>query len=311
MLKLIADNYLWFLIFILILNMTQRKYMHTQKKRLATIYLASLLMIFNIIIVVILTNDYNHYLAWPAFILVVFAGFLLRKRAWPFKRHCVKCGKKLDFDHILGYDDNLCVECYDIKYPNEAAKKKEKCTKKVEVIEDDKPFICPDSVEEINWDNWEAQEKCVLSYIVKDNKILLINKKTGMGSGLVNGPGGHIELEETAIEAAYREFNEETGLTTKNLEYRGSLKFQFKDGVSMIGYVYFSTEAEGTLKSSEETTPFWCDLDKIPYDKMWEDDELWLPRALNGDKFDGSFIFDGEKMLSSSIVFNEEDIIEE
>lgn len=285
--------------------MTQRKYTHTHKKRLATIYLATLLMIFNIIIVVILTNELNHYLAFPAFILVVFAGFLLRDRAWPFKRHCVECGKKLDFDHILGYDDNLCPDCYDKKYPEEAAAKKEKEeAKKIEAEEKIEPFVCPDTVEEINWDDWEPEEHCVLAYIVKDNKVLLINKKTGMGSGLVNGPGGHIELEETALEAAYREFTEETGLTTKDLEYRGSLKFQFKDGVSMIGYVYFGTEAEGTLKSSEETTPFWCNMEEIPYDKMWEDDSMWLPRAFGGEQFDGCFIFDGEKMLSSSLEFN-------
>ena len=306
MLKLIADNYLWFLIFILLLNMTQRKYPHTRKKRLATIYIATLLMIFNIIIVVILTNDLNHYLAWPAFILVVFAGYIFRDRAWPFKRHCVECGKKLDFDHVLGYDDNLCSECYDIRYPEEAAKKKEKAKK--EVVEEIKePFVCPDSVEDINWDEWEAEEKCVLAYVVKDDKVLLIDKKKGMGTGLVNGPGGHIELEETAIEAAYREFTEETGLTTKDLKYRGTLRFQFKDGISMIGYVYFGSEAEGTLKSSEETTPFWCDMDKIPYDKMWEDDPMWLPRAFEGEQFDGYFIFDGEKMLSSSLEFNSDE----
>ncbi|MBK5201934.1 MAG: NUDIX domain-containing protein, partial [Spirochaetaceae bacterium] len=212
MLKLIADNYLWFLIFILILNMTQRKYAHTHKKRLATIYLATLLMIFNIIIVVILTNDLNHYLAWPAFILVVFAGYILRERAWPFKKHCSECGKKLDFDHVLGFDDNLCKECMDIRYPEEAAKKQEEEeAKKVEAIDKSEPFVCPDTVEEINWDEWEPEEHCVLTYIVKDDKVLLIDKKQGMGTGLVNGPGGHIELEETSIEAAYREFTEETG----------------------------------------------------------------------------------------------------
>jgi 8-oxo-dGTP diphosphatase len=308
MLKLLADNYLWFLIFILVLNMTQRKYAHTQKKRIATIYLATLLMVFNILVVVILTKELNHYLAWPAFGLILIIGYVFRDRAWPFKMHCVKCGKKLDFDHIFGCDDNLCVDCLDEKYPEEAEKRKEKEAKKAKknVIEEE-PFICPDTVEEIDWDIWEAEEHCVLSYVIKDGKILLIDKKQGMGTGLVNGPGGHIELEETAIEAAYREFNEETGLTASNLEYRGKLRFQFKGGVSMIGLVYFGTEAEGELKSSEETTPFWCDVKEMPYDKMWEDDKLWLPRAIEGEKFDGVFIFDDETMLSQKITFEKDE----
>jgi len=307
MLQLLADNYLWFLIFILILNMTQRKYKHTHDKRIATIWLATLLMVFNICIVVILTNELNHYLAWVAFAACVGFGYIFRDKVWPFRMHCIKCGKKLDFDHVCGCDDNLCNDCMDEKYPEEAAKRKEKeAIAEAKKVPLEEPFVCPDTVDEIDWDAWEAQEHCVLAYIIKDGKALLINKKQGMGTGLVNGPGGHIELEETAIEAAYREFTEETGLVTKDLDYRGVLKFQFKDGVSMIGYVYFGTEAEGTLKSSEETTPFWCDVKDLPYDKMWEDDVLWLPRALEGDTFNGRFIFDGEKLLSQKLIFNEE-----
>jgi hypothetical protein len=26
--------------------------------------------------------------------------------------------------------------------------------------------------------------------------------------------------------------------------------------------------------------PEWFDIEKIPYDKMWDDDIIWLPRVL-------------------------------
>lgn len=302
MLKFFADNYLWFLMFVLIVNITQRKIPHTEKKRIATIYIASLLMIFNIAIVFILTKELNHNLAWLALALTILIGYFFRNRVWPFKFRCVKCGKKLTFNQVAGGDDNLCEACLDEKYPKEAEERKEKEQAK-QVVTEEEVFVCPDTVEEMDWDAWDPEEHCVIAYVVKDDKVLLINKKQGLGKGLVNGPGGHIELEETAIEAVHREFKEETGLTSGPLNFVGTLNFQFKDGLSMIGHVYIGNEAEGELIESEETTPFWCDKNSLPYDQMWEDDILWLPRALEGEKFNGYFIFDEEKMLSSLVKF--------
>ena len=39
-----------------------------------------------------------------------------------------------------------------------------------------------------------------------------------------------------------------------------------------------------------------------PFDKMWADDALWIPLALEGKEFDGQFIFDGENMISHNII---------
>ena len=39
--------------------------------------------------------------------------------------------------------------------------------------------------------------------------------------------------------------------------------------------------------------PFWESLDNLDYSAMWEDDRLWLERAIKGDEFDGYFIFKG------------------
>jgi 8-oxo-dGTP diphosphatase len=42
---------------------------------------------------------------------------------------------------------------------------------------------------------------------------------------------------------------------------------------------------------------------ELPFDEMWEDDELWLPQALEGKAFRGFFVFDGEKMLSQELAW--------
>ncbi|MCH3917568.1 MAG: 8-oxo-dGTP diphosphatase [Spirochaetia bacterium] len=306
----LSDNYLWILVAVLLVNLLQKRFPHSYKKRLATIYIALLLLIYNVLIILIIVKKLNPYLAIPAAVLLVFVGFLFRKHVWPFKLHCTSCGKRLNMDQILGNDDNLCSECYLKAHPEEAEKKRQEQEKQEELARqaaEEEKFVCPDTVDEIDWDSWEPEERCTLVYLIDGDKILLIEKKQGMGTGLVNGPGGHIELEETADEAAKREFTEETGLHVHEITKVGELNFQFKDGVSMRGYVYLGNGWDGELKSCDETTPFWCPLDELPVDKMWEDDRLWIRKAIQGDNFTGWFIFDGEKMLSKKLSFDEQE----
>ena len=43
-------------------------------------------------------------------------------------------------------------------------------------------------------------------------------------------------------------------------------------------------------------------MDEIPYQKMWEDDYLWLPMVLRGEQFQGRWLFDGDKMLDYELL---------
>ena len=61
------------------------------------------------------------------------------------------------------------------------------------------------------------------------------------------------------------------------------------------------------MQETDEARPFWCPVSEIPYDKMWEDDLHWLPPALEGKKFEGFFIFDGQTMVDKNVVFEEDD----
>ncbi|OQY33867.1 MAG: NUDIX hydrolase [Spirochaetaceae bacterium 4572_59] len=159
------------------------------------------------------------------------------------------------------------------------------------------------SLSNIDWKEWEPTESAVISYILRGDEVLLIQKKTGLGAGKVNAPGGHIEKGETALQAAVRETKEEVGLDTENLQYAGELYFQFKDGLRLKGTVFLTESFEGNLIETDEADPFWCKISEIPWDKMWEDDIHWLPRALKGEHFRGYFIFDGDDMLDSKISF--------
>jgi 8-oxo-dGTP diphosphatase len=159
----------------------------------------------------------------------------------------------------------------------------------------------PDEVSAIDWPVWVPTERAVLSFMRDGNRLLLISKKKGLGAGKINAPGGRIEPGETPREATIRESLEEVHMEPKNPEKRGELFFQFKDGYKLHGEIFFADEFSGTPTETDEALPFWCDIDRIPYHDMWEDDQYWLPLALRGTPFKAYFIFDKDRMLDKRI----------
>ncbi len=156
---------------------------------------------------------------------------------------------------------------------------------------------------EINPETWKPVEEAVLCFIRdrENSRMLLMHKKTGLGAGLINAPGGRIEKGETPIQAAVRETQEEVGMNALNPVHRGDLFFQFSGGHSIRGYVFSSDTWEGEPAETDEADPFWCNEDEIPYENMWADDSWWLPLLLREQPFRGRFIFDGEIMTSMSL----------
>ncbi len=150
---------------------------------------------------------------------------------------------------------------------------------------------------DIDWKNWNPREQATLLFVIRDGQVLLIHKKTGLGAGNINGPGGRLEPGETPIAAAVREVQEELCITPTGVAYAGELFFQFVDGHSIHGFVYTATSFTGEPTETREATPLWTPLDQIPYDRMWADDRHWIPLMLEGIPFHGYFIFDGPKML--------------
>jgi 8-oxo-dGTP diphosphatase len=150
--------------------------------------------------------------------------------------------------------------------------------------------------ERVDGANWKPQEKGTLCFIIENGKILLIEKKRGLGAGKVNGPGGRIEVGETAEQGAIRETLVEGGLTPTGMEWAGELSFQFRDGYSLHVELYRASGWTGELRETDEAKPFWCSTSEIPYGRMWADDEQWMPRLLAGEKFRGWFEFEGDRM---------------
>ena len=126
----------------------------------------------------------------------------------------------------------------------------------------------------------------------------MIRKKRGLGAGKINGVGGRLEQGESPLAGILREADEELGITLIDPVKRGELHFQFLDGYSLFCTVFVAHRFDGTPTETEEAAPLWFDIRQLPFDEMWEDDELWLGKALQGHFFRGFFEFTGEKMVS-------------
>ncbi len=158
------------------------------------------------------------------------------------------------------------------------------------------------NIDHIDWPNWKPTEYANLCFVIRDGQILLIRKKRGLGAGKINGPGGRLEKGETAGQAAVRETQEEIGVTPTGLKHAGELFFQFLDGYKLHVAVFSATGCEGNLVETDEATPIWTDIASIPYHEMWQDDPIWLPLVVTGRKFQGFFVFDGEKLVNHRIL---------
>ncbi|MEI6084499.1 MAG: 8-oxo-dGTP diphosphatase [Verrucomicrobiota bacterium] len=157
------------------------------------------------------------------------------------------------------------------------------------------------NVATIDWASWQPTEYANLCFVIRAGQILLIRKKRGLGAGKINGPGGRLEKGETALASAIRETQEEVGVTPTGLELIGELFFQFLDGYKLHVSVFSATDCEGTLIETDEATPIWTEIPKIPYDEMWQDDPYWLPLVVARKSFRGYFVFDKEQLLSHRV----------
>ena len=148
-------------------------------------------------------------------------------------------------------------------------------------------------------------QQCTLLFLRKDDQILLAMKKRGFGANLWNGVGGKVNSNETLHEALIRECQEEIGVTPIDFAQIATHDF-INDAATepwkQQVHVFFCDTWDGEPTESEEMAPQWYNVAEIPYDTMWQDDQMWLPLALKGRKIRSTFSFDqNDDILSASI----------
>ncbi|HEX8227217.1 MAG TPA: 8-oxo-dGTP diphosphatase [Candidatus Saccharimonadales bacterium] len=148
---------------------------------------------------------------------------------------------------------------------------------------------------------------CSLLFLLRgdgaDAEILLAMKKRGFGSGRWNGVGGKLEPEETMEQATVRECREEIGVTPRGLDKVALHLFVFPDGTpDMEVHAFISRDWTGEPAETDEMAPSWFNLADMPYADMWDDDIIWLPAVLAGQKLRTRFVFDdNEHMIRAEL----------
>ena len=149
--------------------------------------------------------------------------------------------------------------------------------------------------------------EATLTYLIDGKDVLLIEKKRGHGAVNFNGPGGKLEDGETPKEAARREFREETKVEVENLEKVAELKFYFGGDPDQHVHVFMTEEYSGNSEEAEEARPEWFKVDEMPYEAMWPDDEVWMPKMFAGEKFEAVFRFTEDGSEIKDYEFSEPD----
>lgn len=102
----------------------------------------------------------------------------------------------------------------------------------------------------------------VLGMVYDGDKILLQNRIKKDWCGFTF-PGGHVEKEESFVQAIIREIYEETGLIIREPKLCGVKQFQTDEDERYIVLLFKTDKFKGTLTSSEEGEMKWIRRDSL------------------------------------------------
>lgn len=143
--------------------------------------------------------------------------------------------------------------------------------------------------------NLETVELTVLCLIEQENQYLLQNRVKADWQGYTL-PGGHIEENESIVDAVIREVKEETGLTILNPKLCGVKQFPIPQGRYIV-FLFRANRFKGELHSSEEGTMHWIEKDKLKEYNVVDDFEELLKVILEDNLNEFQYILDQEKWI--------------
>lgn len=104
--------------------------------------------------------------------------------------------------------------------------------------------------------------KAVRVFLLEKNKVVVIKYFTENQLGYYDIPGGKIEDGETGLDAAIREYKEETGMDIFNLNYAGNLIVDYPNKVFDFD-VYICHDYYGIPQKTLECDSMWIEIDEL------------------------------------------------
>lgn len=105
----------------------------------------------------------------------------------------------------------------------------------------------------------------ILVYNKEENKILMCKREKEPYKGKFNLVGGKVEKNEDELSAAYRELQEETGITKENITLTNVMNFQYK--MSDMELELYAGKLKEDVKVVEEVNKlYWMDKNEDFFD---------------------------------------------
>lgn len=110
-----------------------------------------------------------------------------------------------------------------------------------------------------------ARQVAVDAIGVKDGKLVLVKRSKEPDKGMWALPGGMLDWDENAGEAAIREFGEETGLQAKLGRFVGVYSNPDRDQFQRVAIAYEVKIIGGKLKAGDDALDArWFSVDDLP-----------------------------------------------
>ncbi|MCC6290955.1 NUDIX domain-containing protein [Candidatus Nomurabacteria bacterium] len=117
---------------------------------------------------------------------------------------------------------------------------------------------------------------------------LLGERKSRFCNGVLNGPGGKFNPDETALQCLCREVEEEIGVVVDPISAKHYASADFYHPVAEGYYAHkWRVHYFTATRWRGEPRPLagfvnlqWFFIGKLPFDRMMSDQRLWLPAAL-------------------------------
>lgn len=156
----------------------------------------------------------------------------------------------------------------------------------------------------------------VLVYVRRGNRILMIHRNSQSGKqadyhqGKWNGLGGKCEEDESPLEAAQREVQEESGLelSSSQLKLLGVLQFPNFKAHKNEDWIVFVFNAELEREDSREPHSLctegalhWIPAKDLLKLNLWPGDLHFIPYVLESKPFGGTIWYRGQEVLRTWI----------
>lgn len=104
--------------------------------------------------------------------------------------------------------------------------------------------------------------KAVRTFLINDNKVIVIKYKTDKNKDYYDIPGGKIEENESAIDTSIREFKEETGIEIINQKYKGNVVVEYPNMIFDFD-IYLVNDYKGNPQEFEENCSMWINIEDL------------------------------------------------